>query len=241
MAFHEVRFPAGISLGATRRPGAAHRDRGARLGRRGAQQPLGRFAAAATTPATASSRVDDLHAVIAFFEERRGRLLRLPLARLVGLEILRARRDADARSTSRSALATARRRPSSSSKTYGCGVRALAARDHQAGGGDGAASRSAAWRWPRRRISRSTSTTGLVTFLAEHIPAIGAVGDGRLRVRRAGALRYRPARDQSAARSRPGDPAYPHRRGAAAMRMLPTELQAHLAKRRDDACAGAGG
>lgn len=73
MAFHEVRFPAGISLGSEGGPerrtdvvvlGSGHEERNSRWAdsRRSYNAGYG------------IRSLDDLHAVIAFFEERRGRL-----------------------------------------------------------------------------------------------------------------------------------------------------------------------
>jgi uncharacterized protein (TIGR02217 family) len=72
MAFHEVRFPAGISLGAT--GGPERRTEIVVLGS-GAEERNSRWADSKRSYNAGSGikRVDDLHAVIAFFEERRGR------------------------------------------------------------------------------------------------------------------------------------------------------------------------
>lgn len=72
MAFHEVRFPAGISLGATGGPerrteivvlGSGHEERNSRWADSKRSYNAG----------YGIKRADDLHAVIVFFEERRGR------------------------------------------------------------------------------------------------------------------------------------------------------------------------
>src|SRR5262245_22104008 len=72
MAFHEVRFPADISLGATGGPerrteivvlGSGHEERNSRWADSKRTYNAG----------YGIKRADDLHAVIAFFEERRGR------------------------------------------------------------------------------------------------------------------------------------------------------------------------
>jgi uncharacterized protein (TIGR02217 family) len=72
MAFHEVRFPAGISLGAT--GGPERRTEIVVLGS-GAEQRNSRWADSKRSynDGYGIKRVDDLHAAIAFFEERRGR------------------------------------------------------------------------------------------------------------------------------------------------------------------------
>jgi uncharacterized protein (TIGR02217 family) len=72
MAFHEVRFPAGISLGAT--GGLERRTEIVVLGS-DAEERNSRWADSRRSynAGYGVKRVDDLHAVIAFFEERRGR------------------------------------------------------------------------------------------------------------------------------------------------------------------------
>jgi uncharacterized protein (TIGR02217 family) len=73
MAFHAVRFPAGISLGAT--GGPERRTEIVVLGS-GAEERNSRWADSKRSynAGYGIKSVDDLHAVIAFFEERRGRL-----------------------------------------------------------------------------------------------------------------------------------------------------------------------
>jgi uncharacterized protein (TIGR02217 family) len=73
MAFHEVRFPAGISLGAS--GGPERRTEIVVLGS-GAEERNSRWADSKRSynAGYGIKGVDDLHAVIAFFEERRGRL-----------------------------------------------------------------------------------------------------------------------------------------------------------------------
>ena len=72
MAFHEVRFPARISLGAT--GGPERRTEIVVLGS-GAEERNSRWADSKRSwnAGYGIKRADDLHAVIAFFEERRGR------------------------------------------------------------------------------------------------------------------------------------------------------------------------
>jgi uncharacterized protein (TIGR02217 family) len=73
MAFHDVRFPAGVSLGASGGPerrteivvlGSGHEERNSRWADSKRSYNAG----------YGIKSVDDLHTVIAFFEERRGRL-----------------------------------------------------------------------------------------------------------------------------------------------------------------------
>jgi len=73
MAFHNVRFPAGISLGAT--GGPERRTEIVVLGS-GAEERNSRWADSKRryNAGYGIKSADDLHAVIAFFEERRGRL-----------------------------------------------------------------------------------------------------------------------------------------------------------------------
>lgn len=73
MAFHAVRFPAGISLGAS--GGPERRTEIVVLGS-GAEERNSRWADSKRgyNAGYGIKSVDDLHAVIAFFEERRGRL-----------------------------------------------------------------------------------------------------------------------------------------------------------------------
>lgn len=73
MAFHEVRLPAGISLGAT--GGPERRTEIVVLGS-GAEERNSRWADSKRSynAGYGIKRVDDLNAIIAFFEERRGRL-----------------------------------------------------------------------------------------------------------------------------------------------------------------------
>jgi uncharacterized protein (TIGR02217 family) len=73
MAFHEVRFPAGISLGAT---GGPERWTEIVVLGSGAEERNSRWADSKRSynAGYGIKRVDDLDAVIEFFEERRGRL-----------------------------------------------------------------------------------------------------------------------------------------------------------------------
>jgi uncharacterized protein (TIGR02217 family) len=73
MAFHEVRFPAGISLGAS---GGPERRTEIVVVGSGAEERNSRWADSKRNynAGYGIKSVDDLHAVIAFFEERRGRL-----------------------------------------------------------------------------------------------------------------------------------------------------------------------
>ncbi len=73
MAFHEVRFPAGISLGAT---GGPERRTEIVVVGSGAEERNSRWADSKRNynAGYGIKSADDLHAAIAFFEERRGRL-----------------------------------------------------------------------------------------------------------------------------------------------------------------------
>jgi uncharacterized protein (TIGR02217 family) len=172
MSFHDIRFPTAISRGATGGPerrtdvvvlGSGHEERNSRWAdsRRSYNAGYG------------IKTLDDLHAAIAFFEERRGRLYGF-----------RWKDHADFRSGPPSA--------------------ALAALDQPLGVGDGETSTfqlikrygSAHAPWSRRITKPVTgtvlvavdgtpvdvgtavtadSTTGVLTFAPEHIPAEGAV------------------------------------------------------------------
>jgi uncharacterized protein (TIGR02217 family) len=73
MAFHEVRFPAGISLGAT---GGPERRTEIVVVGSGAEERNSRWADSKRSynAGYGIKSANDLHEVIAFFEERRGRL-----------------------------------------------------------------------------------------------------------------------------------------------------------------------
>ena len=201
------------------RPGAPHRDRRAGLGRGGAQQPLGRLAAGATMPASASHSLDDLHEVVAFFEERRGRLHGFRWKDHADFKSCAPRSDHAAR-PGRSARATARAPRFSWSRRYGSGAARLCAGDHQAGGGSvrvavGGVEADFALDAPDRHRHLRSRTRGR------------RGGDRRLRVRRAGALRHRRAAHQPRGLRGPARfRRFPSWRSG--MRALPAGLQAHL-------------
>ena len=74
IAFDEVRFPASDFA---RRSGGPERRTEIvtlALGPRGAQYAAGRIRGGATMPASGSGTLDEIHDVVRFFEERRGRL-----------------------------------------------------------------------------------------------------------------------------------------------------------------------
>lgn len=172
MSFHEIRFPTAISRGASGGPerrtdvvvlGSGHEERNSRWAdsRRSYNAGYGIKA------------LDDLHAVIAFFEERRGRLYGF-----------RWKDHADFRSCSPSAIPTALDQPLG----VGDGETAVFQLIKRYG------SEHAPW---SRRITKpvagtllvavdgtpvavgtavtANSTTGLLTFASEHVPADGAV------------------------------------------------------------------
>ena len=116
MSFHETRFPTAISRAA--HGGPERRTDVVVLGS-GAEERNARWANSrrAWNAGYGVKSLDDLHAVIAFFEERRGRLLRLPLARSRRLEILPAREHADRARPADRHRRRQHRRPSSSTKT----------------------------------------------------------------------------------------------------------------------------
>ena len=238
MSSTRCRFPP-RSRAAPGRPGAAHRCRRARLRRRGAQQPLGRIRGAATMPATASRSLDDLHAVIAFFEERRGRL-----------HGFRWRDHADCKSCAPDATPAALDQPLGTgdgvtptfparsrpmARGFAPWTRAIAkpVAGTVAVAVDGDRSTSAS-------TSPSTPTTGIVTFARPH-PAGGCGGHRRLRVRRAGPLRHRQARDQPRRASAPAPfPQSRSSRSAPMKNAFRPSLAGASRQRRDDARAGAG-
>ena len=115
MIFHEVRFPTEISRGAQGGPERRTDVVVLGLGLRGAQR---RWADSRRTynAGYGVKSLDDLYAVIAFFEERRGRLYGFRWRDHADLQVVRAGRRCRRRSISRSASATGRRRRSSSSR-----------------------------------------------------------------------------------------------------------------------------
>ena len=172
MSFHEIRFPTAISRGATGGPerrtdvvalGSGHEERNSRWAdsRRAYNAGYG------------VKTLDDLHAVVAFFEERRGRLFGF-----------RWKDHADFRSCPPSAEPTALDQPLG----IGDGIRATFPLVKQYG------TLHAPW---QRRIAKpvagtvliavdgtpqtvgtavlADATTGILTFQSGHIPADGAV------------------------------------------------------------------
>ena len=171
MALHAVRFPAGISLGAS--GGPERRTEIVVLGS-GAEERNSRWADSKRSynAGYGIKSVDDLHAVIAFFEERRGRL-----------HGFRWKDWADYKSCAPSAT------PSAFDQEIGVGDGATAAFQLVKTYGSAFAPWSRTITQPvagtvlmavdgvaedagRFRVSL---TTGIVTFLAGHIPAEGAV------------------------------------------------------------------
>ena len=168
--------------------------------------------------------VDDLYAVIAFFEERRGRLYGF-----------RWRDHADWKSCAPGGTISAR------DQVIGTGdhddrfsVEEDIWRRARAGHARSRSRCSGPWSsrlpgWPSRRVRIVLDPTrrGWPAPCSGYSGG-GAGGDGRLRVRRAGALRQRQARDQSAGLPPRRHSQHPGRRGAA-MKTLPAALDAHLA------------
>ena len=236
-------FYNGISRGAL---SDGHLARRARAGRSGA--PRSSCSAPASRSATAAGpiRRRSYNAGYGVKSRRRSprrhRLLRgaaraaarLSLEGSGRLQILPRRRSATrARSGDRHRRRRHRRR-SSSSRPMASALRALDARRSR--------SRSPARvRVAVAGVEQTAGThftvdhaTGIVTFLPGHIPAAGAGGHRRLRVRRAGALRHRQARDQSAAFEAGGHPGHSDR-GDQAMRALPAAPAGASRQWRDDA------
>src|SRR4051812_34471331 len=171
MALHAVRFPAGISLGAS--GGPERRTEIVVLGS-GAEERNSRWADSKRSynAGYGIKSVDDLHAVIAFFEERRGRL-----------HGFRWKDWSDYKSCAPSAT------PSALDQEIGTGDGAAASFQLVKTYGSGFAP------WTRSIIQPVAGTTliavdgvaqaaerfavnlatGVVTFVAEHIPAEGAV------------------------------------------------------------------
>ncbi len=225
MTFHDVRFPTEISRGAQGGPerrtdvvvlGSGYEERNARWAnsRRSYNAGYG------------ITSLDALHAVIAFFEERRGRLYGF-----------RWRDHADWKSCAPQGVASAL--------------------DQLIGTGDGMTAAFALKKtygsthapWAREikkpvagtvliAVAGATKTLG-VDFTVDlgerddHVssgphPCDGTGGHGRLRVRRAGALRHRQARGQPLGVPARRHPQHPGRRDPH-MKQLPAELAAHLA------------
>jgi uncharacterized protein (TIGR02217 family) len=175
MAFHAVRFPAGISLGAS--GGPERRTEIVVLGS-GAEERNSRWADSKRSynAGYGIKSVDDLHAVIAFFEERRGRL-----------HGFRWKDWSDYKSCAPGAM------PSALDQTIGVGDAVTAAFQLTKTYGSAFAPWSRAITQPvagtvliavdaivqaPERFAVNT-TTGVVTFVAEHIPVEGAaVGAG---------------------------------------------------------------
>ena len=186
MNFHEVRFPAALSVGLERRAGAAHRDRHAEERLRGAQLALGALAAALRRGARACGRWTTWPSSSP--SSRRGTGSSTGSAGRTGPTSSPARpRRRRRRRTRRSGPATGRDARSSCARPMRraaqsyvrpiakpvAGTVRVAVAGVRAGGGP---------------ASRSIAATGRVQLAAP--PADGRAGDGRVRVRRAGALRH---------------------------------------------------
>ena len=218
MTFDDVRFPTRISRGAT--GGPERRTEIVVLGS-GAEERNSRWADSRRRyeAGFGIASLDDIHEVVAFFEERRGRLHGFrwkdhadfkscpPLQQITPVDQVIATGDGE-----RTAFQLV--------KTYGGGARAYA-------------------RVITKPVAESLriAVDGVEADFALDAPVrrgdarcrtrVGRGGDGRLRLRRAGALRYRHAAHQP--RGLPGrrgaaDP----RRGDPRMRALPAGLQDHL-------------
>ena len=231
--FHEILFPLDIALGARGGPerrtdvvtlGSNRETRNARWARSRRKWDAG----------YGVKTFADLATIVAFFEERRGRLYGFRWRDRARLSVRVARRSAGARATRRSARATATRTCSSSAKTYGRAfapygrdiVKPVEAAVRVAVGGQELARerispsirRRASSRSPPRRRRRRRR-------------------DRRLSVRHAGALRHRLSRNRSERfRGRRNSENPDHRNPAVRlhMRAFPTDFAAR-STRRDDA------
>ena len=170
MAFHAVRFPAGISLGAS--GGPERRTEIVVLGS-GAEERNSRWADSKRSynAGYGIKSVDDLHAAIAFFEERRGGCT--AFAGRTGPTTNPARRARRRRRwTRRSGWATAWRAAFQLTKTYGSAFAPWSRVITQPVTGTVLVAVDGVVQDPERFAVNAT--TGMVTFLAEHIPAEGA-------------------------------------------------------------------
>jgi uncharacterized protein (TIGR02217 family) len=170
MAFHNVRFPAGISLGAT--GGPERRTEIVVLGS-GAEERNSRWADSKRSynAGYGIKSVDDLHAVIAFFEERRGRL-----------HGFRWKDWSDYKSCAPGAAPSALDQEIGTgdgataafqlAKTYGSSFAPWARIITQPVAGTVLVAVAGAAQAPERYAVNAT--TGVITFVSEHIPGEGA-------------------------------------------------------------------
>ena len=213
--FHEVRFPLDVALRGSGGPsrlteivtlasGREHRNSRWADSRRRYDAGFG------------IRTLDALHAVLGFFEERRGPALRLPLPRPGRLPLRPALAAGSRPPTSSSAPATARPRVFPLAKTYGTGPapyrRTIAKPVAESVRVAVAASRC------RPRQVACDAATGLVTFAADAVPGGGAARDGGLRLRRAGPLRHRRPHHRPLGLHGRGDPEGAARRDRAVAR-----------------------
>jgi uncharacterized protein (TIGR02217 family) len=217
MAFHEVRFPAGISLGAS---GGPERRTEIVVVGSGAEERNSRWADSKRSynAGYGIKSANDLHAVIAFFEERRGRQHGF---RWKDWSDHRSCAPSDTQSAADQAIGTGDGVNATFQlvKTYGTSFAPWARTIAKSVAGTIVVAVAGIVADP---LDYAVNTsTGVVTFTVGHIPASGqAVTAGF-------ALRHRPARDQSQPNRGRLDPAYPHRRDQA-MRVLSAGLQDHL-------------
>ena len=209
MAFHEVRFPDDISRGA--RGGPERRTQVVELAS-GDEERNASWADSRRRydAAYGIRRADDLAAVVAFFEARNGRLhgfrwkdwgdyrSGLPSTPVTPIDQALGTGDGDDRGVPAGEALRERRA-------------GLDAADREAGRRHACGSRSPAS--SSSPAGRSNATTGIVTF--DTAPARRRARHRRLRVRRAGALRHRPARRHLGPRPARLDRLDPARGGAA--------------------------
>ena len=237
MSFHDVRFPAALSVGSSGGPerrteivtlsnGFEERNSPWAHSRRRYDAGLG------------VRSLDDLAEVVAFFEARHGQLHGFrwkdwtdhssPAAPSATPAALDQRIGTGDGSTTVFALVQA----------LCVGGAGLPAADHQAGRRARCGWRSAAWRW--RRGPTSSSITRPARCISAAAPGDGRAGDGGVRVRRAGALRHRPDRGEPTRGSRRGRSrrSRSSRCGSDARRSIRSCRRGSTAGRRRSAAAG---
>ena len=212
MSFHETRFPTAISRAA--HGGPERRTDVVVLGS-GAEERNARWADSRRSynAGYGVKSLDDLHAVIAFFEERRGRL-----------HGFRWRDPADCKSCPPEGTPTALDQPIGIGdgttavfqlvKTYGSAFNPWTRDITKPVAGSVLVAVAGIMQTPGTAYTVDTAT-GLVAFLPGHVPADRRRHHRRLRVRRPRPLRHRQARDQHPRLPPRRHPQHPHRRDPA--------------------------